>query len=146
MHGDNHTTRHRKSAAQIAVRRFSFSLLDKKTKSRIPRRSWWKSWAILSASLSRTPPATPALQAAASATAASGERIPVLATSITDFGSACGKMAAEILTEGADVSQMAVRYAPQFTKEYSTDICQAQRLFLLTAALSTSAPAPARTP
>ena len=34
--------------------------------------------------------ATPALQAAASATATDGERIPVLATSITDFGSALG--------------------------------------------------------
>ncbi len=34
-------------------------------------------------------------------------------------------MAAEILTEGADISTMEVRFAPAFTKEYNADICEA---------------------
>jgi putative ABC transport system substrate-binding protein len=32
-------------------------------------------------------------------------------------------MAVEILTQGADVSTMEIRYAPQFTKEYNASIC-----------------------
>ena len=34
-------------------------------------------------------------------------------------------MAAEILTEGADVSSMEVRFAPNVTKKYNADICSA---------------------
>ena len=33
-------------------------------------------------------------------------------------------MAYEILVEGADVSTMEVRYAPQFTKEYNAELCE----------------------
>ena len=55
----------------------------------------------------------------------SGCGVATLSINYHDIGYACGEMAAEILTEGADVSQMAVRYAPQFTKEYNADICQA---------------------
>ena len=33
-------------------------------------------------------------------------------------------MAYEILAEGADVSTMDVRYAPQFTKEYNAELCE----------------------
>ena len=55
----------------------------------------------------------------------SGCGVATLSISYHDIGYACGEMAAEILLEGADVSQMAVRYAPQFTKEYNSEICQA---------------------
>ena len=55
----------------------------------------------------------------------SGCGVATLSISYHDIGYACGEMAAEILLEGADVSQMAVRYAPQFTKEYNAEICQA---------------------
>ena len=41
----------------------------------------------------------------------------------TDLGTATGEMAAEILANGADVSQMEVRFAPQFTKEFNADTC-----------------------
>ena len=37
-------------------------------------------------------------------------------------------MVAEILTEGADISTMEVRYAPQFTKEYNAAICEALQI------------------
>ena len=55
----------------------------------------------------------------------SGCGVATLSISYHDIGYTCGEMAAEILLEGADVSQMAVRYAPQFTKEYNSEICQA---------------------
>ena len=48
-----------------------------------------------------------------------------LSISYYDLGHATGEMAAEILTEGADISTMEVRFAPAFTKEYNADICEA---------------------
>ena len=40
-----------------------------------------------------------------------------------DLGFATGKMAAKILAEGADISTMAIEYAPNFTKKYNAEIC-----------------------
>ena len=56
---------------------------------------------------------------------ASGCGVATLSISYYDLGRATGEMAAEILTEGADVSTMEVRFAPAFTKEYNADICEA---------------------
>lgn len=49
--------------------------------------------------------------------------VATLSISYYDIGVATGKMAARILTEGEDISTMAVEYAPQVTKEYNADIC-----------------------
>lgn len=51
--------------------------------------------------------------------------VATLCISYYDLGYVTGKMAYEILVNGADVSAMEVQYAPQFTKEYNGDICQA---------------------
>jgi putative ABC transport system substrate-binding protein len=51
--------------------------------------------------------------------------VATLSINYHDIGFACGEMAAEILTGGADVSQMAVRFAPEFTKEFNAELCQA---------------------
>ena len=56
---------------------------------------------------------------------ASGCGAATLSISYYDLGRATGEMAAEILTEGADISTMEVRFAPAFTKEYNADICEA---------------------
>lgn len=48
-----------------------------------------------------------------------------LSISYFDLGTATGEMAYEILVNGADVSAMEVRTAPQFTKEFNADICSA---------------------
>ena len=56
---------------------------------------------------------------------ASGCGVATLSISYYDLGRATGEMAAEILTEGADISTMEVRFAPAFTKEYNADICEA---------------------
>ena len=50
--------------------------------------------------------------------------VATLSISYYDIGYETGLMAAEILTEGADISTMEVRYAPQFTKEYNASICE----------------------
>ena len=50
--------------------------------------------------------------------------VATLSISYYDIGYETGLMAVEILTEGADVSTMAVRYAPQFTKEYNVSVCE----------------------
>ena len=42
-----------------------------------------------------------------------------LTISYYDIGYATGLMAYEILANGADVSQMPIEYAPQFTKKYN---------------------------
>ena len=47
-----------------------------------------------------------------------------LSISYYDLGYETGKMALEILTEGADISTMEIRYAPQFTKMYNPSICE----------------------
>ncbi len=50
--------------------------------------------------------------------------VATLSISYYDIGYETGLMAVEILTEGADISAMEVRYAPQFTKEYNVSICE----------------------
>ena len=50
--------------------------------------------------------------------------VATLSISYYDIGYETGLMAAEILTEGADITTMEVRYAPQFTKEYNVAICE----------------------
>ena len=50
--------------------------------------------------------------------------VATLSISYYDLGYATGEMAYEILAEGADVSTMDVRYAPQFTKEYNAELCE----------------------
>ncbi len=47
-----------------------------------------------------------------------------LSISYYDLGYETGNMAVEILTEGADISTMEIRYAPQFTKMYNASICE----------------------
>ena len=56
---------------------------------------------------------------------AAGCGVATLSISYYDLGRTTGEMAAEILTEGADISTMEVRFAPTFTKEYNADICEA---------------------
>ncbi len=50
--------------------------------------------------------------------------VATLSISYYDLGVATGKMAARILT-GEDISEMPVEYAPNFTKKYNADICEA---------------------
>jgi len=49
--------------------------------------------------------------------------VATLSISYYDLGYATGKMAAKILTGEADISQMPIEYAPQFTSKYNADIC-----------------------
>ncbi len=51
--------------------------------------------------------------------------VATLSISYYDLGCATGEMAADILLNGADVSAMDIRYAPQFTKEFNADLCTA---------------------
>lgn len=51
--------------------------------------------------------------------------VATLSISYYDLGAATGKMAAKILTGEADISEMPVEYAPQFTKKYNKTICDA---------------------
>ena len=51
--------------------------------------------------------------------------VATLSIDYFDLGFACGEMAVEILSGGADVSSMEVRFAPQFTKEFDADRCAA---------------------
>lgn len=55
----------------------------------------------------------------------SGCGVATLSISYYDIGYATGEMAYEILVNGADVSTMEVEFAPQFTKEYNADLCEA---------------------
>lgn len=55
--------------------------------------------------------------------ACSGCGVATLSISYYDLGWATGKMAAEILTGQADISQMPIEYAAQFTRKYNPDIC-----------------------
>ena len=48
-----------------------------------------------------------------------------LSISYYDLGVATGQMAAKILTGEADVSEMPIEYAPNFTKKYNPDIAEA---------------------
>ena len=51
--------------------------------------------------------------------------VATLSISYYDLGYATGEMAAKILTGEADVSTMAVQYAPEVTKMYNTANCEA---------------------
>lgn len=49
--------------------------------------------------------------------------IATLSISYYDLGYATGKMAYEILVNGADISAMEVQFAPNVTKKYNAEIC-----------------------
>ena len=49
--------------------------------------------------------------------------VATLAISYYDLGYTTGKMAVEILANGADITEMDVQFAPQVTKEYNEEIC-----------------------
>lgn len=49
--------------------------------------------------------------------------VATLSISYYDLGVATGKMAAKILTGEANVAEMPIEYAPQFTKKYNAPIC-----------------------
>ncbi|MBS6398084.1 MAG: ABC transporter substrate-binding protein [Clostridiales bacterium] len=55
----------------------------------------------------------------------SGCGVATLSISYYDLGVATGKMAVKILTGEADVAEMPIEYAPQFTKKYNPTICEA---------------------
>ncbi len=50
--------------------------------------------------------------------------VATLSISYYDLGYATGEMAYEILEEGADISSMDVRFAPNVTKKYNAEICE----------------------
>ena len=49
--------------------------------------------------------------------------VATLSISYYDLGVATGKMAVKILAEGANVAEMPIEYAPNFTKKYNEAIC-----------------------
>ena len=51
--------------------------------------------------------------------------VATLSISYYDLGVTTGKMAAKILTGEANVSEMPIEYAPQFTKKYNPAACEA---------------------
>lgn len=50
--------------------------------------------------------------------------VATLSISYYDLGVATGKMAAKILKGEADIAEMPIEYAPQFTKKYNPEICE----------------------
>ncbi len=50
--------------------------------------------------------------------------VATLSISYEDIGRTTGEMAYEILVNGADVSTMEVRFAPNVTKKYNAEICE----------------------
>lgn len=50
--------------------------------------------------------------------------VATLSISYEDIGRATGEMAYEILVNGADISTMEVRFAPNVTKKYNAEICE----------------------
>lgn len=50
--------------------------------------------------------------------------VATLSISYYDLGYATGKMAYEILVNGADISTMEIQYAPNVTKKYNAAICE----------------------
>ncbi len=50
--------------------------------------------------------------------------VATLSISYYDLGVGTGKMAAKILKGEADISEMPIEYAPQFTKKYNATICE----------------------
>lgn len=55
----------------------------------------------------------------------SGCGVATLSISYYDLGVGTGKMAAKILKGEANISEMPIEYAPQFTKKYNKTICDA---------------------
>ena len=55
----------------------------------------------------------------------SGCGIATLSISYYDLGVATGKMAAKVLKGEADIAEMPIEYAPNFTKEYNPTNCEA---------------------
>ena len=55
----------------------------------------------------------------------SGCGVATLSISYYDLGYATGEMAVRILADGEDISEMAVEYAPNFTKKYNAELCEA---------------------
>jgi len=53
----------------------------------------------------------------------SGCGVATLSISYHDLGVATGKMAAKILTGEANIAEMPIEYAPEFTKKYNEAIC-----------------------
>ena len=51
--------------------------------------------------------------------------VATLSISYYDLGYQTGVMAAQVLTGEADISEMPIQYAPQFTKKYNPAICDA---------------------
>ena len=51
--------------------------------------------------------------------------VATLSISYYDLGVATGNMAVKILTGEADISEMPIEYAPQFTKKYNKELCEA---------------------
>lgn len=51
--------------------------------------------------------------------------VATLSISYYDIGYESGKMAYEILVNGADVSAMEIQFAPQVVKKYNADLCEA---------------------
>ncbi|MBQ7372453.1 MAG: ABC transporter substrate-binding protein [Blautia sp.] len=51
--------------------------------------------------------------------------VATLSISYYDLGVATGKMAARILRDGEDISEMAIEYAPQFVKKYNVENAEA---------------------
>lgn len=50
--------------------------------------------------------------------------VATLTISYYDLGYATGLMAYEVLANGADISTMAIEYAPNFTKKYQKERCE----------------------
>ena len=50
--------------------------------------------------------------------------VATLSISYYDIGVATGKMAAKILKGEADIAEMPIEYAPEFTKKYNADLCE----------------------
>ncbi len=50
--------------------------------------------------------------------------VATLSISYYDLGYATGEMAYEVLVNGADISAMEVRFAPNVTREYNAELCQ----------------------
>ena len=55
----------------------------------------------------------------------SGCGVATLSISYYDLGVATGKMAVKVLTGEADIAEMPIEYAPQFTKKYNAANCEA---------------------
>ncbi len=51
--------------------------------------------------------------------------VATLSISYYDLGVATGKMAVKILSGESNISEMPIEYAPQFTKKYNADLCEA---------------------